>query len=121
MVTCNRKYQDIFQIPEAIRKEPDDTKRLEFIASHLKNADTFLRRVHELNRDFSAKSDDVLEFKDGRIFERHSEPQLINGKSAGRVWGFRDITHRYRAQKSWRAPKRRLKVPARPRANFSPT
>jgi signal transduction histidine kinase/DNA-binding response OmpR family regulator len=98
MVACNRKYLDMWQIPEDMRSPSHDAGRLNFVASQLKDPEAFLRKVRDLYRDHNAKSDDLLEFNDGRIFERHSEPQVVNGKGVGRVWGFRDITNHYRAQ-----------------------
>jgi PAS domain S-box-containing protein len=98
MVTCNHKYFDMWGIPEEMRGAPDDGKRLNFVAAQVKDPEAFLRKVRDLYRNHEAKSDDVLEFKDGRVFERHSEPQIVNGRGVGRVWGFRDITENYRAQ-----------------------
>jgi PAS domain S-box-containing protein len=44
--------------------------------------------------DPDAENFSVIELKDGRIFERHARPQIVDGRSVGRVVVYRDITQR---------------------------
>jgi PAS domain S-box-containing protein len=51
-----------------------------------------LEQLRDPERFLQAESFDMLECKDGRVFERHSLPQEINGVTVGRVWSFHDVT-----------------------------
>jgi PAS domain S-box-containing protein len=118
MVTCNHKYLDMFGIPEEMRGAPNDNGRLNFVAAQLKDPEAFLRKVRDLYRNHDTKSDDVLGFKDGRVFERHSEPQIVNGRGVGRVWGFRDITHNFRAQEELARAKQAAESSSQAKSEF---
>jgi PAS domain S-box-containing protein len=98
VVTFNHKFFEIWRVPESLRRCTDDAELLRSLNGQLKDPAAFLAKVHELYNDHEAQSADLLEFKDGRIVERHSEPQRVNGKSVGRVWGFRDVTSTRRMQ-----------------------
>ena len=96
----NQRFIELWGIPESIIASREDDRALAFVLDQLKNPDEFLSKVRELYSDPDAESFDVLEFKDGRFFERYSRPQKIGEKSVGRVWSFRDITKRQRAEEA---------------------
>jgi PAS domain S-box-containing protein len=97
ITSFNRKFADMWRIPESILKSRDDAKALAFVLDQLKEPEKFLAKVKELYATPDASSFDVLEFKDERVFERYSLPQILDGKSVGRVWSFRDVTDRKRS------------------------
>jgi signal transduction histidine kinase/CheY-like chemotaxis protein len=40
----------------------------------------------------------TIKLKDGRVFERYSQPQQVDGNVQGRVWCYRDVTERLQAE-----------------------
>jgi len=96
VVTYNQKFVEMWKVPEEILVAKDESTILGYALTQLKDPGQHLERVRQLYADPEGQSNDVIEFRDGRVFERHSEPQRIRGKSVGRVWGFRDITERQR-------------------------
>jgi PAS domain S-box-containing protein len=102
MVTFNQKFVRMWRIPESIIESLSDTEALSFVADQLTEPEVFLKKVKELYDQPDAESYDILTFKDGRIFERYSQPQRIGNNIVGRVWSFRDVTKRKQTEKALR-------------------
>jgi diguanylate cyclase (GGDEF)-like protein/PAS domain S-box-containing protein len=98
IISCNRRFAQMWNLPRELIAMGDDDRLLESVLGQLRAPEKFLEKVRELYRDPEAESYDTLEFKDGRIFERFSTPQWLEGLPVGRVWSFRNVTGQQRAQ-----------------------
>lgn len=98
VLSRNRRFGEMWHIPEEILNTNSDEKLINCVLSQLENPQIFLAKVKKLYK--SQRNDfDILEFKNERVFERYSEPLMVDGNIAGRVWSFRDVTDRKKAQK----------------------
>ena len=98
IVSSNRRFSAMWGLPEDVIDRQSDREALQFVLDQLKSPGDFLSKVNELYETPEKSSYDVLEFRDGRVFERYSQPQKIAGKTVGRVWSFRDATERKRLE-----------------------
>ena len=73
-----------------------------FVMDQLARPEAFRAKAGELHANPEAELDNMIEFKDGRVFERYSKPQYVGGVAVGRVWSFRDVTERRRAEQELR-------------------
>ena len=94
IVRMNKKFIDLWGIPQSIQESLDQDQAIEFALGQLREPEQFLHRIAQIAAESEEESFDVLHFKDGRIIERYSLPQRIRGEIVGRVWSFRDVTER---------------------------
>jgi PAS domain S-box-containing protein len=96
--TSNQKFADMWRIPVEILRAKNDELLLRCVEDQFEDPGEFLRRVKEINSQPDEEFIDVLKLKDGRVMERYSRPQIHEGQVIGRVWSFRDITEKRKAE-----------------------
>jgi two-component system sensor histidine kinase/response regulator len=99
-VACNRRFSEIWKVPESIAASRDGSQALAWACSQLKSPESFLEKVEEVYRNPEADSDDTLNFKDGKTIRRHSVPLRVAGRSVGRIWDFCDISEQVRVEEA---------------------
>ena len=95
----NFRFREIWSIPEETMSSHEDEKLIDYVLPQLLDPEGFMARTGEIYRT-SQTTEDILRFKDGRILERFSYPMVREGGEGGRVWFFRDITERMRAEEA---------------------
>ena len=104
----NEKYVKFWGIPPHMMISAHASELWNYVSPQLKDPAGYLARIHEIVASSPPETFDVLQLKDGRVFERNSAIQLIKQRNVGRVWSFRDITQRRRAQDALANEKRVL-------------
>ena len=91
------RFAEMWNAPPDVVATNDDIPLLEHCIAQVSDAEAFREKVMRLY-DSDEESLDIVELKDGRVFERLSLPLNREGRPRARVWSFRDITTRMQVE-----------------------
>jgi PAS domain S-box-containing protein len=94
----NWRFAEMWRVAESTLTSRDAMAGISEAKAQLKDPDGFVARIQELLASPENDVQDVLEFADGRVFERTSRPLMLHDRCAGIVWTFHDATERMRQQ-----------------------
>jgi PAS domain S-box-containing protein len=94
VILHNRRFIALWGIPQKLIEARNDEALISYTLRQVRNPDAFLNKIRELYRTPEAEGYDIIELTDGRVFERFSCAQMLDGSPIGRVWTFHDISER---------------------------
>ncbi|HKE16330.1 MAG TPA: PAS domain-containing protein [Kofleriaceae bacterium] len=99
VVDFNQRFLDIWGLPEENIRGADQALLIRHASALMVDGAEFERRVLALDVSPGSSSHEELALRDGRFLERFSAPVVLpTGPALGRVWFFRDVTARRRAE-----------------------
>ncbi len=101
-VNFNQTLLRIWNLPLSRLEGCEEEQFLASVLRQLKDPEPFLKAIRQTLDQSQAEHSGSFEFKDGRIFEHYSHPQYLGGQIIGRVWSFRDVTQRSKAEEKVR-------------------
>lgn len=110
IIHFNRKFGELWNIPESVLNDHDGKAMMAFLTSQVADPAALRKIDDEIYMDEEKTSSDLVECKDGRVFERYSQPQRAEGKILGRVWSYRDITVEREAERELRISEERFRT-----------
>jgi len=100
ILTCNQRFLDMWGIAGEAGKTHAEEVLLRAIRRNLKDPQRFRTELERLYEHPEQEIQDEIEFRDGRILERHSAGLRDQEQhSLGRMFFFRDITERKRDER----------------------
>jgi two-component system, sensor histidine kinase and response regulator len=98
-VRVNHRWCDLWNLPQHLRDSLDRDEVFRWVDPQL--VDAVGRRAvrAELAKVPDATRSDIVELKDGRVFEVISTPHTMWGHIVGRVWTYRDVTETFHSQR----------------------
>jgi signal transduction histidine kinase/ActR/RegA family two-component response regulator len=96
----NERFAEMWRVPGDIATAMDRIQA--HMAGQFADRQAYLDRVAGIHITAPPESHGVLELADGRVFEGFSKTQVVDGRTVGRVWTFRDITEHRRAEEAAR-------------------
>ena len=98
ITSYNKRFKEIFNHSDEVLESKIDEAAISSVLGLLKDPEQFVSKIKYLYNNPEIESNDRIELINGRVLERYSGPQLLDGKPIGRVWSFTDVTERVKAE-----------------------
>lgn len=111
VVDWNQKFVEMWRIPSYMLESGKESISFEYILEQLIDPQALISDVQYLyqNPEWQGELPE-LNFKDGRIYERFTQPQRVGKEIVGRVYSFRDVTQKRIAQDELRIRERAIEA-----------
>ncbi len=95
--TFNEKFLEVWGLTREEIQGGDHRTLVRSVARHFRDPELLDARIQAIYASTTESLDDLV-LSDGRCFERFSRPHQVDGQIAGRVWSYRDVTARRKAE-----------------------
>ncbi|KTD47753.1 putative bifunctional diguanylate cyclase/phosphodiesterase [Legionella quateirensis] len=111
VVDWNQKFVEMWRIPSYMLESGKESMSFEYILEQLIDPQSLISDVQYLyqNPEWQGELPELI-FKDGRIYERFTQPQRVGSQIVGRVYSFRDVTQKRLAQDELRIRERAIEA-----------
>lgn len=111
VVDWNQKFVEMWRIPSHMLESGTESIGFEYILEQVSNPATVIADVEFLYKNPNWQGElPIIHFKDGRVFERFTQPQQIGSEIVGRVYSFRDVTQKMMADDELRIRERAIEA-----------
>lgn len=99
VIKYNHRFQELWKVPDSLLQTGKHEDLMCFMTSQMPNPALARKQFDALLKHGAANSDTIY-CTDGRIIERYFNPMTLDGKEAGRLWVFHDVTKHRQAEES---------------------
>jgi PAS domain S-box-containing protein len=86
----NESFVQMWRIPEEIARTRDEEAMLAFLLESVEDPGDFAKKMMGLHSRRDAETSGPVRLKDGRVLQRFSKPQRVDGRTVGTVFSFRE-------------------------------
>ncbi len=116
IASMNRMFSRLWGIADELLLLHDDAAILDFMVAQVVDGSACRARLQPVVE--AEAMQDVIQLKDGRVFECHSRPQYLGERIIGRVYGFNDISERIRIERELMVAAEKAEAANRAKSDF---